>query len=352
MADEEVDVSEAAPSDEFVPLSQSNYAWRPGVPIQQATFHVPRTGPSVAELAAQALAATRQLPERSRSRSPRPVSFRRDASLMPAAMDMPPPSSMSPLFLSPSAASGRSIPAEASSPHGAVQAYPVSLASPSTASSAVSTQAINSPCATLTPGTVAEAAPVTAATGQAAPPAATAAAYALACATSFLEANARAAEPAPAMTSTPSAAEIPADSATASEDEDAAMLAACIRLEERFASVPTHIHSATQAVPSLSWSATSLPQWAWEAHTARVMGRSAADRVLVELNASALQWIGAMPVFMQTLFLGTLPYMPCTWYDVSAAVQALAPGAIFLATMPAAEHHGQPVHESVRRIQW
>jgi len=84
MADDEVEVTEAAPSDEFIPLSQSNYAWRPGVPIQQATFHVPRAGASVAELAAQALASERQLRERSRSRSPCPLAVRGDAGVMPA----------------------------------------------------------------------------------------------------------------------------------------------------------------------------------------------------------------------------------------------------------------------------
>ena len=352
MADDEVEVTEAAPSDEFIPLSQSNYAWRPGVPIQQATFHVPRAGASVAELAAQALASERQLRERSRSRSPCPMAARGDAGVMPARSAQSPESRMAPLFLSPPPVSLRSKASAASSPYGPGPANPVSLAVAGAASSSVFAQAMNRPCATPLAGSVATVAPMTHPARQAAPPAASAAAYALACARSFLANDARGAEAAPATSPALSNEAIAEESATASDDEDAAMLAACLRLEDRFASVPSHMDTATQAVPSLSWSSTSLPQWAWEAHTARVVGRSAADRVLVELNAPALQWIRAMPLFMQTTFLSALPYMPCAWYDVSAAVQALAPGAVFLATMPVAEYQGQSLNESVRRIQW
>ena len=281
---------EAEPADDFVPLSQGNYVWRPGTVIEDAVASPSNRHVEVAHMAARALRGGAREHARTRSRSPqlhpnsdeiRRASAWRPMGAMPSA-SLTAVSSVAPAYPGMGYVP-QHMPQWAPVPsHGGT---PLAHAAPGFARHAnqgsphVSTPAIAR--ATTSSGHTA---------GQAAPPVVDAAAYARETAASFLNNASGVAEAAPApQRAVPHRVPSECGSPTSSE-QDAELQRLCERLERRFPAARTWANTESQTTVALSWPACVMPAWAWQAHAARLCGRSAADRVLVELSSPALTW--------------------------------------------------------------
>jgi hypothetical protein len=352
MSDEPPVTAEAEPADDFVPLSQGNYVWRPGIAINDQHAVPSKRHFDVADLAARALRRGGSDNARRRSRSP---------PLHPNFEEIQNASALR--------AMGAVVSASRSAVSSAAPAYPGMGYVPQRTPEWVPVPRhggtplphVAQGCARhadqcslqiLTPAVAHGRNSPGRASGQAAPPVVNAAVYARETAASFLDSVSRAAEAAPAVE--PAVVHhVPSEAGSPTgEEEDAELLQLCQRLEQRFAPARSWAHMETQTTTAVSWPACVLPSWAWQAHAARMSGRSAADRVLVELSSPALTWARILPHWLLRDLLNIFPYLACTWHDPSAALMAMSPAALFLSGVPVTDDPSVAVPDHVGRIVW
>jgi hypothetical protein len=117
-------------------------------------------------------------------------------------------------------------------------------------------------------------------------------------------------------------------------DDDAALLAACVSLENKFHAARA-VEASTQTEPCVAWPAATVPRWAWQAHACWRNQQCVQTCVRSAMEPAVFERVPmAVPIHVRSAVLHAVPYLPCFWFDISQALLQMCSAANFLANLP------------------